>query len=81
MLIRSTLVEATYRGLNMMTVPFEMHGKIATLEVDIEGYKVTVTVHPKPGTTITTEDAAVILANAAGHFPSCVRFPEPLNRR
>lgn len=64
-----------------MTVPFRMHGKLATLEVDVDGYKVTVTVHPKPGKTITTEDADVILTSAMAHFPQRARFPEPLNRR
>jgi hypothetical protein len=56
-----------------MAVSFEMHGKLATLEVDVDGYKVTVTVHPKPGTTITTQDADVILTNAMAHFPQRVR--------
>jgi hypothetical protein len=64
-----------------MTFPFEMHGKLAKLEVDVDGYKVTVIVHPKPGSTITTEDADVIITNAMGHFPQRTRFPEPLNRR
>lgn len=64
-----------------MTIPFQMDGKIATLQVDVDGYKVTVTVHPKPGTTITTEDADVILTSAVAHFPQRVRFPERLNRR
>jgi hypothetical protein len=64
-----------------MTVPFGMHGELAILEVDVEGYKVTVMVHPRPGTTITTEDAEVILTSAVAHFPRRARFPEPLNRR
>jgi hypothetical protein len=64
-----------------MTVQFKMHGKQAKLEVDVDGYKVTVTVHPKPGTTITTEDADVIIRHAMGSFPQRTRFPEPLNLR
>ena len=63
-----------------MTVPFQIHGKLATLEVAVDGYKVTVTVHPRPGTIITAEDADVILTSAVAHFPQRVRFPEPLNR-
>ena len=35
-------------------IPFRMIDDIATLEVDVDGYKVTVSVKPKPGTTITT---------------------------
>jgi hypothetical protein len=53
---------------------------VATLEVDIDGHKVTVSVKPKPGTTITTEDADVILTSAVGHFPQRIRVPEPLRR-
>jgi hypothetical protein len=64
-----------------MTIPFQMHGKVATLEVDVDGYTVSVTVRPKAGTTITTEDAEVILTSAVAYFPQRARFPEPLNRR
>lgn len=63
-----------------MTVPFIMIDNLATLEVDVDGYKVTVSVKPKPGTTITTEDADVILTSALPHFPQRIRFPEPLRR-
>lgn len=52
-----------------MTVPFRMVGDVARLEVDVEGYKVTVTVEPRPGATLTTEDADVVLTNAIMHFP------------
>jgi hypothetical protein len=63
-----------------MTVPFRMAGDVATLEVDVDGYTVTVSVEPKPGTKITTEDADVILTSAILHFPQRARFPEPLRR-
>jgi hypothetical protein len=65
-----------------MTKPFEMHGNVAKADVDVGGYTVSVTVRPKPGTTITTEDAAVIFTRAIGYLPhSIARFPEPFNRR
>jgi hypothetical protein len=64
-----------------MTVPFQLQDNVATLEIDVEGYKVTITVQPKPGMTITTEDADVILTSAIPHFPQRVRFPEPLRSR
>jgi hypothetical protein len=60
---------------------------IATLEVDVDGFKVTVSIKPKPGTTITTEDAETtedadaILTSALPHFPHLIRFPEPLRLR
>jgi hypothetical protein len=63
-----------------MTVPFRLIGDTATLEVDVEGYKVVVSVKPKPGAKITTEDADVILTSALPHFPQRARFPEPLRR-
>jgi hypothetical protein len=63
-----------------MTVPFRLQDNIATLDVDVNGYTVTVTVQPRPGTRITTEDADVILTSAMPHVPQRARFPEPLNR-
>jgi hypothetical protein len=51
------------------------------LENDVVGYKVNVTVRPPPGTTMTTEDADVVLTSAAGLFPQRLRTPEPLHRR
>jgi hypothetical protein len=61
-----------------MTVPFRMDGDVAKLQVDVDGYKVSVTVHPKPGAAITTEDADVILTEAMRRFPQRIRDPEPL---
>jgi hypothetical protein len=58
-------------------VPFRMDGDVAKLQVDVDGYKVSVTVHPKPGVKITTEDGDVILTSAIGHFPQRIRFPDP----
>jgi hypothetical protein len=63
-----------------MTTLFRINGNIATLEVTVDGYKVTVHVEPKSGPNITADDAAVILSSAAGEFPSLARFPEPLRR-
>jgi hypothetical protein len=63
-----------------MTVPFQMIGNLATLTVDVDGYKVTVTVEPRAGRSLTTEDADVILTNAMMHFPQRARFPERLGR-
>jgi hypothetical protein len=53
---------------------------VAKLEVDVEGFKVTVTVETRPGHNLTTEDADVILMNAMMHFPQRARFPERLVR-
>jgi hypothetical protein len=63
-----------------MTVAFQMTGNVAKLEVDVEGFKVTVTVETRPGHNLTTEDADVILMNAMMHFPQRARFPERLVR-
>ena len=63
-----------------MTIPFQMHGKHAVLDIDVDGYRVTLTVHPRPGTEISTEDAELILTSAVAYFPQCARFPELLNR-
>jgi hypothetical protein len=63
-----------------MTVAFQMVGNAAELEVDVEGFKVTVTVEARPGHSLTTEDADVILTSAMMHFPQRARFPEPLRR-
>ncbi len=57
-------------------VPFLMNGKVAELEVDVDGYKVTVTVDPPRGVDMTEDDAAVILTNAMPHFPQRLRFPD-----
>jgi hypothetical protein len=57
-----------------MTVPFRMVGAVARLEVDVEGYRVTVTVEPRPGATLTTEDADVVLTSAMIHFPQRARW-------
>jgi hypothetical protein len=58
-----------------MTKQFRMQDNgSAKLNVEIDGYTVTVTVEPPRGTEITTEDADVILTGAMGQFPQRVRF-------
>jgi hypothetical protein len=58
-----------------MTKQFRMQDNgSAKLNLEIEGYTVTVIVEPPTGAEITTEDADVILTRAMGHFPQRIRF-------
>jgi hypothetical protein len=51
-----------------------MVGDVATLEIDVDGNKVIVSIEPKPGTKITVRDAEVIFTSAVGHLPQRKRL-------
>ena len=57
-----------------MTQAFTVQHKATTLSVNVDGYRVTVSVESITGDTVTQEEAAIALTKAISEFPQRVRY-------